>query len=261
MQTPSKWLKTVLELPNGIPSRDCIRRILTTLKPQAFQAAFASWIASLVNADAIAQPIIAIDGKTMRRSHDRSDGLGPLHVVSAWSTENGLTLGQVATEEKSNEITAIPELIDQLDVKDAIVTIDAMGCQKKIAKKIVDSQADYVLAVKGNQAKLHEAIKDIFSEEREGDLLQMQVRQHQTSEKGHGREDEQYYVLAGIPDDFPMKDAWPGLKAIGMAVRVSTKPDGATSCDVRYYIVSRFLILQRRLVMIYPAHTRAILRC
>ena len=136
--------------------------ILTTLKPQAFQAAFASWIASLVNADAIAQPIIAIDGKTMRRSHDRSDGLGPLHVVSAWSTENGLTLGQVATEEKSNEITAIPELIDQLDVKDAIVTIDAMGCQKKIAKKIVGSQADYVLAVKDNQPKLHEAIR-IFS--------------------------------------------------------------------------------------------------
>jgi len=237
----SKWLKTVFELPNGIPSRDCIRRILTTLKPEAFQAAFASWIASLVNADAIAQPIIAFDGKTMRRSHDRSNGLGPLHMVSAWSTENGLSLGRIATEEKSNEITAIPELIDQLDIKDAIVTIDAMGCQKKIAKKIVDSRADYVLAVKENQPKLHEAIKDIFSEEREGDLLQMQVRQHQTSEKGHGREDEHYYVLAGIPDDFPMKDAWPGLKAIGMAVRVSTKPDGATSCDVRYYIVSRFL--------------------
>ncbi len=237
----AKWLKTVLELPNGIPSRDCIRRILTTLKPEAFQAAFASWIASLVNADAIAEPIIAIDGKTMRRSHDRSDGLGPLHMVSAWSTENGLTLGQIATEEKSNEITAIPELIDRLDVKGAIVTIDAMGCQKKIAKKIVDRQADYVLAVKENQPKLHEAIKEIFSEQREGDLSQMQVRQHQTAEKGHGREDEQYYVLAKIPDDFPMKDTWPGLKAIGMAVRVSTKPDGATSCDVRYYIVSRFL--------------------
>ncbi len=216
----TKWLKTVLELPNGIPSRDCIRRILTTLKPEAFQAAFASWIASLASADAIAQPIIAIDGKTMRRSHDRSNGLGPLHMVSAWSTENGLTLGQVATEEKSNEITAIPELIDQLDVKDAIVTIDAMGCQKKIAKRIVDSQADYVLAVKENQPKLHEAIKDVFSED---------------------REDEHCYVLAKIPDDFPMKDAWPGLKAIGMAVRVSTKPDGVTSCDVRYYIVSRFL--------------------
>ena len=237
----SKWLKTVLELPNGIPSRDCIRRILTMLKPEAFQAAFASWIASLASADAIVQPIIAIDGKTMRRSHDRSNGLGPLHMVSAWSTENGLTLGQVATEEKSNEITAIPELIDQLDVKGAIVTIDAMGCQKKIAKKIVDSQADYVLAVKENQPKLHEAITDIFSEDREDDLLHMQVRQHETSDKGHGREDEHCYVLAKIPDDFPMKNAWPGLKAIGMAVRVSTKPDGATSCDVRYYIVSRFL--------------------
>ncbi len=237
----AKWLKTVLALPGGIPSRDCIRRILTTLNPEAFQAAFASWIASLMSADAIIEPIIAIDGKTMRRSHDRSNGLGPLHMVSAWSTENSLSLGQIATEEKSNEITAIPELIDQLDVKDAIVTIDAMGCQKKIAKKLLDAQADYVLAVKDNQPKLHDAIKEIFSEEREDDLLQMQVRQHKTFGKGHGREDEHCYVLAKVPDDFPMKDAWPGLKAIGMAVRVSTKPDGTTTCDVRYYIVSRFL--------------------
>ena len=237
----SKWLKTVLALPNGIPSRDCIRRVLTALKPEAFQACFTSWITSLANKDGCTQPIIAIDGKTMRRSHDRGNGLGPLHLVSAWSTENGLALGQVATEEKSNEITAIPELIDQIDIKGAIVTIDAMGCQKKIAKTIVDSQADYVLAVKENQPKLHEFIKDIFSEDREDDLLKLQVRQHETSDRGHGRHDEHCYVLAKLPNDCPLKDAWPGIKAIGMAVRVSTKPDGTSSCDVRYHIVSRYL--------------------
>ena len=134
-----------------------------------------------------------------------------------------------------------PELIDQLDVKDAVVTIDAMGCQKKIAEKTVDSQSDYVPAVKENRPKLHEAIKEVFSEDREDDLLRVQVRQHETSDKGHGRENQHCYVPAKVPDDFPMKSAWPGLKAIGMAVRVSTKSDGTTSCDVRYYIASRFL--------------------
>ncbi len=240
-ETKSKWLKTVLELPNGIPSRDCIRRILTTLNPEVFQESFSEWVANLAGINAMAQRIIAIDGKTMRRSHDRSNGLGPLHMVSAWSTEIGLSLGQVATEEKSNEITAIPELIDRIDIKDAIVTIDAMGCQKKIAKRIVDSQADYVLAVKYNQPKLYNTIKELFSDEREDDLLQLQVRQHKTFGNGHGRKDDHCYVLVKIPDDFPMRDAWPGLKAIGMAVRVSRKSDGTTTCDARYYITSRFL--------------------
>lgn len=235
------WLKTVLALPNGIPSRDCIRRVLTALKPGAFQACFASWIARLANEDGCTHPIIAIDGKTMRRSHDRGSGLGPLHLVSAWSTENGLALGQVATEEKSNEITAIPELIDQIDIEDAIVTIDAVGCQKKIVKQIVDSQADYVLAVKKNHPKLYAFIEDVFSEDREKGLQKMQIRQHETSSSGHGRHDEHCYILVQLPNDCPLKKEWAGIQAIGMAVRVSTKPDGRSTCDVRYYIVSRFL--------------------
>lgn len=235
------WLKTVLALPNGIPSRDCIRRVLTALKPEAFQASFAAWIACLASEDECTQPIIAIDGKTMRRSHDRGSGLGHLHLVSAWSTENGLALGQVATEEKSNEITAIPELIDQIDIKDAIVTIDAAGCQKKIAKRIVDSQADYVLAVKKNHPSLYAFIESVFSEEREKDLLKMQVRQHEISSSGHGRHDEHCYVLVKLPNDCPLQKEWAGIQAIGMAVRVSMKPDGTSTCDVRYYIVSRFL--------------------
>ncbi len=239
------WLKKLLALPNGIPSRDCIRRVLSALKPEAFQSCFQSWIVSLVSEVEDTRPTIAIDGKSMRRSHDRSRGLGPLHLVSAWLSEQGLSLGQVATEEKSNEITAIPELIDRIDVKGAIVTIDAMGCQKEIAKKIVDAKGDYVLAVKDNQPTLHDAIKDLFSDERQDDLLKMPHRQHQTSEKGHGRIDDRCYVLAKIPRNASWKDAWPGATAVGMAVRVTEKSDGTTSGDVRYFITSCYLSGER----------------
>ena len=145
-----EWLATVLELPGGIPSRDCIRRILTALKPEAFQKCFGEWIATcLLCNDNNTTRTIAIDGKTMRRSHHKAAGLGALHIVSAWAIEQGIGLGQLATEEKSNEITAIPELLDQIDVKGAVVTIDAMGCQKAIAKNITAGGGDYVLAVKG----------------------------------------------------------------------------------------------------------------
>ncbi len=132
------WLEQFLELPNGIPSRDCLRRVLLALRPQSFQECFQRWIAESLTSDSgDSHRTIAIDGKTMRRSHDRANGLGPLHLVSAWASEQGISLGQIATEEKSNEITAIPELIDQIDIQGAVVTIDAMGCQKAIAKKIV----------------------------------------------------------------------------------------------------------------------------
>jgi predicted transposase YbfD/YdcC len=236
------WLKEVLELPNGVPSRDCIRRVLSLLKPEAFQRCFESWIANLMGETTREgtepERLIAIDGKTARRSHDARRGLGPLHLVSAWATKNGLSLGQLATEEKSNEITVIPELIDRIDVKHAIITIDAMGCQKEIAQKIVDGQGDYVLAVKDNQPKLHEAIQEFFSDERQAELLKLPHRQHQTREQSHGRQDQRYYVLAKLPADFPLKDKWPGIKAIGVAVRVTEKSDGATSGDTRYFISS-----------------------
>lgn len=235
------WLKQLLALPNGLPSRDCIRRVLTALKPEAFQACFESWIASLVSEDVTGASVVAIDGKTLRRSHDQRNGLGPLHLVSAWATNHGLSLGQVATDEKSNEITVIPELLDRIDVKGAIVTIDAMGCQKDIARKIIDAKGDYVLAVKDNQPKLHEAIKEIFSDERQGDLLKLPHRKHETAEEGHGRKDGRYYVLAKLPESFALKDQWPGLKAIGMVVRIMERPDGTTSGDVRYFISSSFM--------------------
>jgi len=241
----TEWLEQWLTLGRGIPSRDCIRRVLIALKPEVFQRCFQSWVASLIGEDASGGPTIAIDGKTLRRSHDDGRGLGPLHVVSAWASEYGLSLGQVATEEKSNEITAIPELIDQIDVKGAIVTIDAMGCQKDIAKKIVDAKGDYVLAVKDNQPKLHKAIQDLFSDERQDGLMTMPHRQCQTTENSHGRKDGRCYVLAKVPEDFAVKEQWPGLKAVGMAVRVTETADGTATGDVRYFIASRYLSASR----------------
>ena len=237
-----EWLGTLLELPNGIPSRDCIRRVLSALKPEAFQKCFQNWIAAclLGNADG-SQRTIAIDGKTMRRSHDKAAGLGPLHIVSAWASEQGIALGQLATAEKSNEITAIPELIDQIDIRGAVVTIDAMGCQKAIAKKIVNGGGDFAIAVKGNQQKLYNTIQDLFNSYTEDDFDGVPHRRHETCDKSHGRIDRRYYSLVKLPAGFPLKKQWPGVKAIGMVVRVTTHSDGSESGDVRYFIVSRYM--------------------
>jgi predicted transposase YbfD/YdcC len=240
------WLEEFLALPNGIPSRDCVRRVLSALKPEAFQTCFQRWIAERLVDDADgAHRTIAIDGKTVRRSHDGANGLGPLHLVSAWASEQGLALGQVATDEKSNEITAIPQLLDQIDIKGAVVTIDAMGCQKEIAKKIQRNGGDYVLAVKENQRTLYQWIEAFFVAALADELAQVPHRRYQTKEKGHGRRDERYYYLAKLPDDFPFKKQWPGIKAIGMAVRITENSDGTTSDDVRYFIASRYLSGER----------------
>lgn len=240
------WLKTILALPGGIPSRDCIRRILSTLKPQAFQECFQDWLAACLESNSNGTiRLIAIDGKTSRRSHDRGKGLGPLHLVSAWASEQGVSLGQLATEEKSNEITAIPQLLEQIDVRGALVTIDAMGCQKEIAKKIRAGGGDYVLAVKENQPKLHQAILDFFEEHLDDDLSRVSHRRHETKEKGHGRFEERYYYLAKVPEDFACKKSWPSIQAIGKAISIRTTADGHEQGDVRYYIVSRFVSGER----------------
>ena len=236
------WLGQVLELPNGIPSKDCVLRILSLLKPAAFQECFQRWIGECLLGDVDgSHRTIAIDGKTMRRSHNHAAGLGPLHMVSAFASEHGIALGQIATEEKSNEITAIPNLIDQIDVKGAVVTIDAMGCQKEIAKKITGAGGDFVLAVKDNQPTLHQAIKKYFLDAMESDFEWVSARQYETHDKGHGRVDDRYYYLMKLPDDFPFKKLWPSVKAIGMAIRITENSDGTTSDDIRYFIVSRYL--------------------
>lgn len=235
------WLKTLLELPHGIPSRDCIRRLLTALKPEAFQKCFQEWIAACLPGDDGLQRTIAIDGKTLRRSHDKTAGLGPLHVVSAWASESGFALGQLATEEKSNEITAIPELLQQIDVKGAVVTIDAIGCQTAIAKMIVDGGGDYVLAVKENQSKLYKFIQTFFHEQMERGLEHLQHRRHETRDTGHGRIEERSYYLAKLPQEFPLKKQWPGIKAIGMSINITTDNDGNERGDVRFFIASRYM--------------------
>src|SRR3954453_2905418 len=165
------WLRQFLPLPNGVPSRDCIRRLLMALKPEAFQKCFQAWIAQAVGTDDQGPArLVAIDGKTCRRSHDAAQGLGPLHVVSAWASEEGVALGQVATEEKSNEITAIPQLLQQLELAHAVITIDAMGCQKGIARDIVEGGGDFVISVKDNQPTLRETIETYFNKHLARDL-------------------------------------------------------------------------------------------
>ena len=231
------WLRQYLELPNGLPSKDCLRRVLILLNPDAFAQCFGEWVAEELSSGGEGR-LIAIDGKTLRRSHDRKKGLGALHMVSAWASEEGLSLGQLATEEKSNEITAIPELIDKIDVKGAIVTIDAMGCQKEIAGKIVDSGGDYVLALKGNHQTLHKAVGEHFDALHENGFEGTGCRRHETSEKGHGRQEQRYYLQTTLPKELKhLTNEWPGLKSIGQAISV-TERDGKEYCDVRYYISS-----------------------
>jgi predicted transposase YbfD/YdcC len=240
------WLQGFLALPRGIPSRDCMRRLLIALKPEAFQACFRNWIADAVVIDEDGDSrMIAIDGKTCRRSHDTSRGLGALHIVSAWASEEGIALGQVATEEKSNEITAIPQLLQQIDLTNALVTIDAMGCQKEIARTTVEGGGDFVIAVKDNQPKLREAIENHFDLHLENDFADIQYRQWETKEETHGRTEQRSYYITKVPSNFPVKKEWPWVKAIGYSLRVTLHPDGTETGDVRYYILSKYLSSKR----------------
>jgi predicted transposase YbfD/YdcC len=236
------WLALHLALPNGIPSRDCIRRLLVVLKPEAFQRCFQAWIAGAIVIDAdTSGRLVAIDGKTCRSSHDSAKGLGALHIVSAWASEEGIALGQVATDAKSNEITAIPQLLEQIDLADTLITIDAMGCQKEIVKQIVTGGGDCVIAVKENQPKLLAAIQAPFFDHLENDLKELQYRYHETLDDGHGRIDERSYYLTKVPRDFAVAKDWPWVKAIGYSVRISRHADGTESDEVRYYLSSRYL--------------------
>src|SRR3982751_1076648 len=213
-----EFLLQVLDLPNGAPRKDVFRRVLMVLKPAAFQACFASWLRSL-RLEAAAEtgpdrPVLPVDGKTLRRSHDRRKGLGALHLVSVWAGEYGLSLGQVACAERSNEITAIPELLRLVDLEGAIITIDAMGTQKAIAEQIVDGGADFVLALKGNQETLHQAVIDHINDQLEGDLGDAQ--EQTTTEKNHGREETRTYLQLPAPETLPGFTHWKGLKSIGL---------------------------------------------
>jgi len=243
-----EFLLETLDLPNGIPCKDVFRRVLVLLKPNAFQACFANWLQSLrvtaAAATGVEQPVLAVDGKTARRSHDRSKGLGALHSVSVWASEFGLSLGQVACAEKSNEITAIPELLRLVDIKGAIITIDAMGTQKAIAEQIIESEADYVLALKGNQGTLHQAVINYINEQSENDFANVTARRHVTEETGHGRKTTRSYIQMPVPQSLPGLELWKGLKSLGMVVSECLR-NGKETVEIRYYISSLAVSVKR----------------
>jgi predicted transposase YbfD/YdcC len=207
-----KWLQSFLELPNGVPSHDTFERVFARLNPEEFQGCFRQWMHALAERLGVKQ--IAIDGKTLRGSGRASGGLGPLHLVSAWATENHLTLGQVAVADKSNEIPAIPKL---LELKGALVTIDAIGCQKEIARRIVSGGGDYVLTVKDNQPHLFEDVQEAFLKALDNDFEGLQHDTYQTKEKGHGRQEARCYHVIYEPEGIRDRDAWAELKGCATA--------------------------------------------
>jgi predicted transposase YbfD/YdcC len=229
------FFRTFLELPNGVPSHDTFGRVFALLDPAALLACIQQWLDAL--GAVVAGEVVAIDGKTLRGSFDTAAGRNPLHLVSAWATEARLTLGQVAVDAKSNEITAIPLLLELLDVRDCIVTIDAMGCQKEIATAIRGRDADYVLALKDNQPSLHQAVHEAFVAYAEADFTEPSLRQLRTVESGHGREEVREYFIAEAPPAVLAGGAWKDLRSIGMVVRTRTV-NGVTSEEIVYYLSS-----------------------
>jgi len=230
-----EWLTRFLALPNGIPSHDTIRRLFVRLDPDGLQQCFLSWIHAI--REVTDGDVVAIDGKTLRRSADAATGKSPLHMISAWGAANGMVLGQVKTADHSNEITAIPTLLDLLQIKGAIVTIDAAGCQTDIAEKIRKKKADYVLAVKANQGTLLEDAQFAFAEVEQHDLEDGWVDSHKTVDKGHGRiEIRDYYHTDAIAWSRRIKD-FPGARSFGM-VRSTRIIGEKRTTETRYYISS-----------------------
>jgi predicted transposase YbfD/YdcC len=230
------WFNKYLELPNGIPSHDTFGRVVRALAPQQFVDCFVSWVRRF--ADATAQEQICIDGKTARASLDRAAEQNPLHVVSAWATEQGLLLGQVAVDEKSNEITAIPKLLEMLELKGALVTIDAMGCQKEIAQHIHSKEGDYILAVKGNQEHLEEDVINAFAqadEQREQGKPCPRLDAFEMEDSNHGREEHRCCETMPVPKALRHRKEWPGLKSIGRMTRTYVER-GIEKSEVRYFI-------------------------
>ena len=236
------WLAKILDLSSGIPSHDRFNTILGAIKPAEFEKCLLSWITALHEISD--GQIVAIDGKTLRRSFDAASSKSAIHMVSAWATANHISLGQVVVDEKSNEITAIPKLLEILELSGALVTIDAMGCQTEIAQDIVDADADYCLAVKGNQPTLHQGIVDFFNDHMEDDFARTRVRRYQTEEKGHGRQESRYYFVCPVPKNLPDRSRWAGLKAIGIVIS-NTRRNGKDCGEVRYYILSKYVAVRR----------------
>lgn len=229
-RSKKQWFKEFLPLPNGIPSHDTFGRLFARLDPHIFQDFFSRWIQDI--SDSIKNKTVAIDGKTLRGSHDKINGKTAIHMLSAWFTEAGLVLGQIKTKDKSNEITAIPELIKSLNLQGAVVTIDAMGCQKKITSAIVDQKADYTIQVKGNQKNLYQDIALFFQEP-----ANEPFDYFETIDGDHGRIETRKYFTTDQTDWIEAKEQWAGLKTIAMATR-QRDVNGVTSKESSYFISS-----------------------
>ena len=240
------WCRKFVTLKNGVPSHDTIGRVLAMIKPDQFQKAFLKWIACFSGPaaedteDDLGPRFIPIDGKTMRGSGGSKDRHNPLHLVSAWATRQGITLGQVAVDSKSNEITAIPKLLEMIELSGAIISIDAMGCQKEIASAIINGKGDYVLAVKGNQPTVQNALEMFFLQRYENeDFAEFRCRHHTTVTKSRGRTETRHYTVAPLPESLRhLARDWKRLKSIGEVITTITVGDKSTT-EVRYYILSR----------------------
>lgn len=229
------WLKTFLELPNGIPSHDTIGNIFARLSPEVLQESFLSWINTLVEISD--GEIIAIDGKTLRHSYDNARNRNAIHMISAWASNNKLVLGQLKVDEKSNEITAIPELLKMIDIKGCTITIDAMGTQKEIARQIIHQEADYVLALKGNQGIPHMVVEDYFQEAQRKQFFGINYDYFEETNKDHGRiEIRKYWTISDLHwlYDRPL---WEGLKSVGM-VQSTRIIDEKETTERRFFLMS-----------------------
>ena len=236
--TKKEWFAKFLDMSSGIPSHDRFNAILNAIKPDEFAAILLAWITELHKVTN--GQVIAIDGKTLRRSFDKATGKAAIHMVSAWATANHISLGQVIVDEKSNEITAIPKLLKIIEISGGLVTIDAIGCQTEIAEKIIEEGADYCLAVKANQPTLHEGIKAFFLDHLEDDFARIDVMKHQTRETDHGRVDDRSYYLCEAPDNLPDRSRWRNIQAIGISINNTQRRKGR-EIAVRYYIISKLL--------------------
>jgi predicted transposase YbfD/YdcC len=237
-----EWLGQFLDLSNGIPSHDRLNMIFRRLNPTEFERCLLSWLDALH--DASGGRLLAIDGKTARRSFDAATARSALHMVSVWAVSQRLSIAQVAVESKSNEITAIPEVLKLVELCGAIVTIDALGCQVEIARAIVEGGGDYILAVKGNQPTLHDGVIDHFIGHMEDDFARVTVSRHETEEEGHGRVEHRTYYVLDAPPELPDAGRWEGLKQIGVAISDTTRA-GKPCDDVRYFILSKRLTARR----------------
>lgn len=227
------WLRQFIPLANGVPSDDCIARVLGSLSPTVFRECFMHWTQQV--AKQTDDEVIAIDGKTVRGSRDQ--GCAPLHLVSAWACENRLVLAQEATAEKSNEITAIPRLLSLLELSGCIVTIDAMGCQHAIATQITEQGGDYVLGLKGNQSNLHEAVEDFFTTAHDHDFRGVAYETYEEIDKDHGRLEVRRYWVTEQLQTLPNTQKWTGLRSIGMVERECWQGD-QRSIERRYFLNS-----------------------